>query len=112
MPLLEVEDLSVRFQTDDGPVHAVDKVSFELDAREVLAIVGESGCGKSVTAMSLLRLLPDSATITGDVRFDGDDLLAAPESRMRDIRGNEISFIFQEPMTSLNPVFTVGRQVG
>ena len=112
MALLEVEDLSVRFQTDDGPVHAVDKVSFELDAREVLAIVGESGCGKSVTAMSLLRLLPDSATITGDVCFDGDDLLAAPESRMRDIRGNEISFIFQEPMTSLNPVFTVGRQVG
>ena len=112
MALLEVEDLSVRFQTDDGPVHAVDEVSFELDPREVLAIVGESGCGKSVTAMSLLRLLPDSATITGGVRFDGDDLLAAPESRMRDIRGNEISFIFQEPMTSLNPVFTVGRQVG
>ena len=112
MPLLEVEELSVRFQTDDGPVHAVDKVSFELDPREVLAIVGESGCGKSVTAMSLLRLLPESATITGGVRFDGDDLLAAPESRMRDIRGNEISFIFQEPMTSLNPVFTVGRQVG
>ena len=112
MALLEVEDLSVRFQTDDGPVHAVDKVSFELDAREVLAIVGESGCGKSVTAMSLLRLLPDSAKITGDVRFDGDDLLGAAESRMRDIRGNEMSFIFQEPMTSLNPVFTVGRQVG
>ena len=112
MALLEVEDLSVRFQTDDGSVHAVDEVSFELEPREVLAIVGESGCGKSVTAMSLLRLLPDSATITGGVRFDGDDLLAAPESRMRDIRGNEISFIFQEPMTSLNPVFTVGRQVG
>jgi len=110
-PLLEVDDLSVRFDTDAGTVHAVDKMSFTLAEREVLGIVGESGCGKSVTAMSLLRLLPPTASISGRARFDGDDLLGASSRRLRRIRGNEIGFVFQEPMTSLNPVFTVGRQI-
>ena len=110
-PLLEVADLSVRFDTDSGTVHAVDKMSFTLAESEVLGIVGESGCGKSVTAMSLLRLLPETASISGRARFDGDDLLGASSRRLRRIRGNEIGFVFQEPMTSLNPVFTVGRQI-
>jgi peptide/nickel transport system ATP-binding protein len=109
--LLEVDDLSVRFDTDGGTVHAVDRMSFTLAEREVLGIVGESGCGKSVTAMSLLHLLPPSASISGRARFDGADLLGASSRRLRRIRGNEIGFVFQEPMTSLNPVFTVGRQV-
>jgi len=109
--LLEVADLSVRFDTDSGTVHAVDRMSFTLAESEVLGIVGESGCGKSVTAMSLLRLLPETASISGRARFDGDDLLGASSRRLRRIRGNEIGFVFQEPMTSLNPVFTVGRQI-
>jgi peptide/nickel transport system ATP-binding protein len=112
VPLLEVSDLSVRFRTDRGPVHAVDRMSFSIDGGQVLGLVGESGCGKSVTALSILRLLPPSATITGDVRFDGVDLLRIPTGRLRGIRGKEISFVFQEPMTSLNPVFTVERQIG
>jgi peptide/nickel transport system ATP-binding protein len=112
MALLEVSDLSVRFQTDDGAVQAVDRVSFSLEERQVLAIVGESGCGKSVTAMSMLRLLPGSATVSGTARFDGRDLLGARDSELRAIRGREISFIFQEPMTSLNPALTVHRQIG
>jgi peptide/nickel transport system ATP-binding protein len=110
--LLEVDDLSVRFDTDDGPVHAVDRLSFGLDAAEVLGIVGESGCGKSVTCLSLVRLLPETATIGGRVLFGGRDLLALPQRRLRQVRGREISFVFQEPMSSLNPVFTVGRQIG
>jgi peptide/nickel transport system ATP-binding protein len=112
MALLEVSDLSVRFQTDDGPVQAVDRVSFALEPGQVLAIVGESGCGKSVSAMSLLRLLPDSATVSGTARFDGRNLLDARESELRAIRGREISFVFQEPMTSLNPALTVHKQIG
>jgi peptide/nickel transport system ATP-binding protein len=112
MALLEVSDLSVRFQTDDGPVQAVDRVSFTLEERQVLAIVGESGCGKSVTAMSMLRLLPRSATVSGTARFDGRDLLGARDSELRAIRGREISFVFQEPMTSLNPALTVSKQIG
>ncbi|MGZ8648087.1 MAG: ABC transporter ATP-binding protein [Solirubrobacteraceae bacterium] len=112
MALLEVDELSVRFDSDEGAVHAVDRVSFSLEEGEVLAMVGESGCGKSVTAMSLLRLLPASATLTGAVRFGDRDLLTADEASLRGVRGREISFVFQEPMTSLNPVFTVGRQVG
>ena len=111
-PLLEVADLSVRFDTDDGPVYAVDRMSFSLAPREVLGIVGESGCGKSVTVLSMLRLLPPTATITGRVVFDGRDLLTMKGSELRQVRGREISFVFQEPMTSLNPVFTVGRQIG
>ena len=109
--LLEVTDLSVRFDTDDGTVHAVDRFSFALEPRQVLAIVGESGCGKSVSTMAMLRLLPPTASISGSVAFDGANLLALPPRRLRRIRGREISFVFQEPMTSLNPVFTVGRQV-
>jgi peptide/nickel transport system ATP-binding protein len=112
MALLEVSDLSVRFVTDDGPVQAVDRVSWTLDERQVLAIVGESGCGKSVTAMSILRLLPATATASGSARFEGRDLLAAREAELRAVRGREISFVFQEPMTSLNPAITVGRQIG
>jgi peptide/nickel transport system ATP-binding protein len=112
LPLLEVSDLSIRFRTDRGPVHAVDRMSFTLQEGEVLGLVGESGCGKSVTALSLLRLLPPSAEISGSARFGGDDLLRVPEARLRRIRGKEISFVFQEPMTSLNPVYTVGRQIG
>jgi peptide/nickel transport system ATP-binding protein len=110
--LLEVSDLSVRFDTDDGPVHAVDRLSFTLDAGEVLGIVGESGCGKSVSCMSLVRLLPETATVSGRALFAGRDLLALSQRRLRQVRGREISFVFQEPMTSLNPVFTVGRQIG
>jgi peptide/nickel transport system ATP-binding protein len=111
-PLLAVEDLSVRFDTDDGVVHAVDRFSFDLAPGEVLAVVGESGCGKSVSFMSLLRLLPETAVVSGSARFGGVDLLAVPPKRLRRIRGREIAFVFQEPMTSLNPSFTVGNQVG
>jgi peptide/nickel transport system ATP-binding protein len=111
-PLLEVADLSVRFDTDDGPIHAVDGMSFTLAEGEVLGIVGESGCGKSVTCMSLVRLLPETAVVDGRVLFEGNDLLAMPQRELRRVRGRQISFVFQEPMTSLNPVFTVGRQIG
>jgi peptide/nickel transport system ATP-binding protein len=107
-----VEDLSVRFATDDGDVHAVDRLSFSLAEREVLGVVGESGCGKSVSFMSLLRLLPETATVAGTARFDGVDLLRASGARLREIRGRKIAFVFQEPMTSLNPAFKVGNQIG
>jgi peptide/nickel transport system ATP-binding protein len=109
--LLEVRDLSVRFDTDDGTVHAVDRMSLELAPRQVLGIVGESGCGKSVTALSILGLLPKTATVTGSARFEGAELLGASRSRLRKIRGREISFVFQEPMTSLNPVLRIGNQI-
>jgi peptide/nickel transport system ATP-binding protein len=112
MSLLEVEDLSVRFETDDGVVHAVDRLSFSLGEREVLGVVGESGCGKSVSFMSLLRLLPETAKVDGSARFGDLDLLRAPTARLRRIRGREIAFVFQEPMTSLNPAFKVGSQIG
>jgi peptide/nickel transport system ATP-binding protein len=111
MTLLDVQDLSVRFATDDGDVHAVDRLSFSLEPSEVLGIVGESGCGKSVSAMSLLRLLPETARVSGRAEFDGVDLLTAPTARLRRIRGREIAFVFQEPMTSLNPSFRVGNQL-
>jgi peptide/nickel transport system ATP-binding protein len=111
MSLLDVQDLSVRFDTDDGTVHAVDRLSFSLAAGEVLGVVGESGCGKSVSAMSLLQLLPETAHVTGSAEFDGRDLIGAPASRLREIRGREIAFVFQEPMTSLNPAFRVGNQI-
>jgi peptide/nickel transport system ATP-binding protein len=111
--LLSVRDVTVRFATEDGPVHAVDRVSFDVKRGEVLAIVGESGCGKSVTTMSLLGLLPETATVEGSATFNGGtELVGASEGDLRRIRGREISFVFQDPMTSLNPVFTVGRQVG
>jgi peptide/nickel transport system ATP-binding protein len=111
-PLLEVRDLSVRFETDDGVTQAVDRFSFTLGRSEVLGIVGESGCGKSVTMLSLLQLLPETAVVTGEASFDGLDLLSAPPPVLRKVRGRAISFVFQEPMTSLNPSFTIGRQVG
>jgi peptide/nickel transport system ATP-binding protein len=113
MALLEVENLQTHFRTPDGVNRAVDGVSFHVNAGETLAIVGESGCGKSVTAMSILRLIPEPpGKIAGAVRFNGRNLLDASDKEMRSIRGNEISMIFQEPMTSLNPVLTVGRQIG
>ena len=111
--LLEVEDLRTHFRTKDGTVRAVDGVSFHIGSGETLAVVGESGCGKSVTSMSILRLIQEPpGRISGSIRFKGRDLLKLTEKEMRDIRGNEISMIFQEPMTSLNPVLTVGRQIG
>ncbi|MDX6437684.1 MAG: peptide/nickel transport system ATP-binding protein [Gaiellaceae bacterium] len=102
----------MRFETDQGTTHAVDRMSFTLAPGEVLGLVGESGCGKSVTSMAILRLLPDSAVVDGEAIFEGSDLLAASAAHLRRIRGRKISFVFQEPMTSLNPAFTVGRQIG
>ena len=111
-PLLDIEDLSVSFRTDRGIVRAVQGVSLHVHAGETLAIVGESGSGKSVTALSILRLLGDAGAIdAGRVRFDGVDLLALDEASIRDIRGDRIAMIFQEPMSSLNPVLTIGKQV-
>jgi peptide/nickel transport system ATP-binding protein len=112
-PLLRVENLKTHFHTRDGVIRAVDGVSFEVNAGETLAIVGESGCGKSVTAMSILRLLPmpPARIAAGRIEFDGRNLLDLAEPEMRKVRGNAISMIFQEPMTSLNPVLTVGRQI-
>ena len=111
--LLEVRDLRTVFHTDQGTAPAVDGVSFDLRAGETLALVGESGCGKSVTALSILRLIPSPPGIVerGEIRFDGRDLLRLSEAGMRRIRGNDISMIFQEPMTSMNPVFRVGGQI-
>ncbi|MCP3986658.1 MAG: ABC transporter ATP-binding protein [bacterium] len=113
MALLEIDDLKTCFRTDDGLVRAVDGVSFEVDCGETLAVVGESGCGKSVTALSILRLVavPPGEYAGGAIRFEGEDLLGVSEGRIREVRGNEIAMIFQEPMTSLNPVFTVGEQI-
>jgi peptide/nickel transport system ATP-binding protein len=112
--LLEIEDLRTHFFTLDGTTRAVDGVGFTVSAGETLGIVGESGCGKSVTALSIMRLLPAKLgrTVSGSVRFDGVDLLGLDEAAMRTIRGNRIAMIFQEPMTSLNPVLTIGEQVG
>ena len=113
-PLLVVENLQTHFRTPDGGVNrAVDGLSFTVNAGETVAIVGESGCGKSVTSMSILRLIPEPpGKIAGSIRFEGKDLLTLPDHEMRAIRGNEISMIFQEPMTSLNPVLTIGKQIG
>jgi peptide/nickel transport system ATP-binding protein len=110
-PLLSVRDLTVDFATDDGLVQAVKAVSFELHAGETLAVVGESGSGKSVTAMAVMRLLPKSARVTGEVHFAGQELLTLPDRQMRRIQGKEIAMIFQDPMTAMNPVFTVGNQL-
>ncbi|AUS81123.1 glutathione ABC transporter ATP-binding protein [Actinoalloteichus sp. AHMU CJ021] len=111
-PVLRLTDLSVGFRTEDGPVRATTGVGFDVRPGEVLAVVGESGSGKSVSAMSLLGLLPPSATVTGSATLAGEELVGMPERRLRALRGNEIAMIFQEPMTSLNPVFTVGWQLG
>lgn len=111
-PLLAVEGLRVEFRVEGGMLRAVDGVSFTVAAGETLGIVGESGCGKSVTALSIMRLLPKNARVAdGHVRFESRDLLGLSEQEMRGIRGNSIGMIFQEPMTSLNPVHTIGEQI-
>jgi peptide/nickel transport system ATP-binding protein len=112
-PVLQIADLRTWFFTRDGVVRAVDGVSFDVIPGETLAIVGESGCGKSVTALSVLRLIPSppGRIVSGSIRFAGRDLIGLTEAEMRRVRGNEISMIFQEPMTSLNPVLTIGRQI-
>ena len=111
--LLSVQDLVVRFRTEDGTVHAVNGVSFDLDASETLGIVGESGCGKSATSLAITGLLPrGQASIPGGhILFDGVDLVNLPSHKMRELRGREIAIVFQDPMTSLNPVLTIGLQL-
>ena len=109
--LLDVKGLGVRFRTEFGTVQAVDDVSFSVSKGETLAVVGESGCGKSVTALALMRLLDRSATIEGEALFEGVDLFAMSEKEMQKVRGARIGMIFQDPMTALNPVFTVGDQI-
>jgi oligopeptide transport system ATP-binding protein len=110
--LLSVDDLHAGFDTDDGRVHAVDGVSFDVHRGEVFAIVGESGSGKSVTAMTILGLIPTVDVTSGQILWKGQDLLGASEEEMRKVRGGEIAMIFQDPLTALNPVHTVGRQIG
>jgi peptide/nickel transport system ATP-binding protein len=112
-PLLEVRSLSTHFFTEDGVIRAVENISFDLFPGEILSLVGESGCGKSVTALSILKLLasPPGRVVSGEILFDGKDLLKLKEKEMEKVRGNDIAMIFQEPMTSLNPVFTVGDQI-
>ena len=111
--LLEVRHLVTEFRTARGPLRVVDDISFSLGAGETLGLVGESGCGKTVTALSILRLVPDppGRVIAGQILFRGQDVLAIDESSMRQIRGNQISMVFQEPMTALNPVFPIGEQI-
>ena len=113
MALLEVKDLATHFFTQEGVVKAVDGISYELAEGEVLGVVGESGCGKSVSALSIMRLVasPPGRTIRGEVVFEGEDLLKLDDAEMRKVRGNKIAMVFQEPMTSLNPVLTIGRQL-
>jgi oligopeptide/dipeptide ABC transporter ATP-binding protein len=112
-PVLRVTDLTVEFATDGGPVRAVDGVSFEVGPEETLGLVGESGCGKTVTGLSLLRLVPEppGRYVAGRIEIGGRDLLALPPAAVQDLRGSEVAMIFQEPMTALNPVFTVGSQL-
>ena len=111
--LLDIRGLRTQFFTDDGLARAVDGVSYSLEKGETVGVVGESGCGKSVTALSILRLIPDppGKIVDGEIIFEGTDLLHLSPADMRRIRGNDISMIFQEPMTSLNPVFTIGNQI-
>src|SRR6185369_6019020 len=112
-PLLSVSELRVHFRTEDGDARAVDGVSFEIAAGETLGLVGESGCGKSVTAYSILKLLPSPPAVYGggQILFSGEDLIALDEKAMRRVRGNLISMIFQEPMSSLNPIMSIGAQI-
>ena len=111
--LLEISNLTTHFFTQDGVVKAVDGIDYDLEEGEVLGVVGESGCGKSVHALSIMRLVPSppGRTIAGEVVFEGEDLLKMDDAEMRNIRGNRIAMVFQEPMTSLNPVLTIGRQL-
>ena len=111
MPLLDVSTLRVRLQTHRGPADAVRGVSFALERGETLGLIGESGCGKSLTAMALMGLLPESAEVSGNIRFDGQELVGTSDAQMCRLRGHRIGMVFQEPMTALNPVHTIGRQV-
>lgn len=111
-PVLSVRDLSVSFRSDTRTVHAVDHLSYDVAPGEVLAVVGESGCGKSVTAMAVMGLLPPTAHIDGSIRLGGAEIAGASEKELGRVRGKDIAMIFQEPMTSLNPVLTIGRQIG
>lgn len=111
--LLEVKNLKTHFPTKAGVVKAVDGVSFFIDKGELLGLVGESGCGKSITSLSIMRLIaPPGKIVDGEIFFEGEDILKASDEKMREIRGNDIAMIFQDPMTSLNPVFTIGNQIG
>ena len=111
-PLLAVENLEVRFWTRRGTVHAVNGISFDVAPGETLGIVGESGCGKSVTSLALLGILPRAGRVTaGTAHFEGRDLLHLSDRELRGVRGREVAMIFQDPMTSLNPVLTIGRQI-
>ena len=111
-PLLSIKNLSVVFKTRLGEVPVIDDVSFSIAPGEILGIVGESGCGKTMTSLAIMRLMPEQGKVTsGSIRLSGEDLVVASEARMRGLRGNEISMVFQEPMTSLNPVFSVGEQI-
>ena len=111
--LLQVRDLKTQFFTEEGIVNAVDGVSFDVEEGETLGLVGESGCGKSVSALSILRLIPNppGKIVAGEILFEGEDLLKLNEEEIRHVRGNRIAMVFQEPMTSLNPVLTIGRQI-
>ncbi len=111
--LLQVRDLKTQFFTEEGIVHAVDGVSYDVEEGETLGLVGESGCGKSVSALSILRLIPNppGKIVAGEIIFEGEDLLKMSEEEIRHVRGNRIAMVFQEPMTSLNPVLTIGRQL-
>ena len=113
MPVLQVRELRTEFTTDEGSFPAVDGVSFAVEAGQTLAIVGESGCGKSVTALSIMGLVPDppGRVTGGSIRFEGRELVGAPRRELMDLRGNGMAMIFQEPMTSLNPAFTIGDQI-
>jgi len=113
VPLLQVRDLSVEFATDEGPVRAVDGISFAVTSGETVALVGESGCGKTVTGLALLGLIPQppGRVASGTIEFAGRDLVTMPEPELRALRGSQISMIFQEPMTALNPVFRIGSQM-
>ena len=113
-PILKVENLSVELKTREGTSPVIDELSFELNAGETLSFVGESGCGKSMTALGIMGLLPEkiSRVSSGRILFQGEDLASVSQKRVQEIRGNEISMIFQEPMTSLNPVYTIGEQIG
>ncbi|MFN0136210.1 MAG: ABC transporter ATP-binding protein [Phycisphaerae bacterium] len=111
--VLSIEDLRIDLRSGDARTPVVDGISLQVDRGEIVALVGESGCGKSITSLAILRLLPDAASVTGGcVRLDGRDLLQLPESALRDVRGNRIGMIFQEPMSSLNPLITIGDQIG
>jgi peptide/nickel transport system ATP-binding protein len=111
MPLLEVRDLSVQLQTQRGPALAVRNVGFTLERGETLGIVGESGCGKTLTVMALMGLLPEGARVTGSIAFEGQELVGLPERDLQALRGDRMAMVFQEPMTALNPVHTIGDQV-